>query len=146
LLGSFSFGAPPPYPGAMGQMRDLSYQQTCSELYSLYNSYKMDEPCDLRSNVSPDGYVNGNRRQAHVEVYLRHHGSIPAGYVIHHLCLNRNCVRITHLKAVTVAENSLLACRRLYPHAKAQPRRKVDPKALGVTPIRTESWPPRRTL
>jgi membrane-bound lytic murein transglycosylase B len=38
-------------------------------------------------------------------VYQVAHGPVPAGYDIHHLCNQRDCVRLDHLQLVTHAEN-----------------------------------------
>lgn len=48
----------------------------------------------------------------HRVAYEHHHGPIPAGLEIDHLCKVRNCVRPDHLEAVTHAENVARTDRR----------------------------------
>lgn len=45
------------------------------------------------------------RAYLHREIYINHHGDIPNGMVIDHLCRNRSCINIDHLEAVTNREN-----------------------------------------
>lgn len=51
--------------------------------------------------------VNGRKRKAHVHVWEKFHGPVPAGKVLDHLCRVRNCVRPTHLEPITEAQNAL---------------------------------------
>jgi hypothetical protein len=48
----------------------------------------------------------GSRRvYAHRIIYEHHHGPIPAGHLIHHICENRLCVENAHLAMVTPKEH-----------------------------------------
>lgn len=51
-------------------------------------------------------YLNGRTQTAHRAVYQLEISEIPKGLVVDHLCRVRNCVRPTHLEAVTVKENN----------------------------------------
>lgn len=59
--------------------------------------------------ISPEGYGRltgtGHHRYAHRAAWEQANGPIPAGMQIDHLCRNRRCVEVTHLEAVTQAEN-----------------------------------------
>lgn len=50
---------------------------------------------------SPTGRMEGVHRIA----YMRTHGLIPAGLVVMHICNNRKCINIEHLKLGTHKDN-----------------------------------------
>ena len=49
--------------------------------------------------------VNGRGVPVHRVVYEYHNGSIPEGHDIDHICWNRACVNINHLRLATRGEN-----------------------------------------
>lgn len=62
--------------------------------------------------VSPDGYgrigkANGSK-VAHRVIYEEMVGTIPAGFILDHICRNRKCINPKHLRPVTVGQNNHL--------------------------------------
>lgn len=55
--------------------------------------YGLIKMCDRRNH------------RAHRVAYEFAYGPVPEGLVIHHVCMNKSCVRPTHLRAVTQLEN-----------------------------------------
>ncbi len=68
-------------------------------------------PCWLRTISNKGGYsrfkINGKKIQAHVFSFVLAGGVIPLGFQLDHLCRVRNCVRPSHLEAVTCKQNIL---------------------------------------
>ena len=59
-------------------------------------------PCAPASTKpGADGYCRSRNRYAHRVAWERHHGDIPKGMHVHHLCGNRSCVDADHLALVT---------------------------------------------
>ena len=50
--------------------------------------------------------VGGVLMSAARAAYLSHHGAIPAGQVIHHVCQNGECVAPAHLVALPPSEHA----------------------------------------
>lgn len=80
------------------------------------------DDCWLWTGATSRGYGmlrDGESRGAHVVSYELHHGSVPAGLTIDHLChngsgceagvdcLHRRCVNPAHLEAIPGGENAL---------------------------------------
>lgn len=55
--------------------------------------------------IDKDGYGRRGRHLAHRLVWTQERGPIPQGLVIDHLCFNRACVNVDHLRLVTPVEN-----------------------------------------
>src|SRR5699024_2864149 len=50
--------------------------------------------------------VNGRYRRAHRYAWERIHGAVPEGMQIDHMCHNRLCVNVEHLRLVTNLQNT----------------------------------------
>lgn len=59
----------------------------------------VSDDCVNATSVNSNGYGN------HRRVYEREVGPIPAGMELDHLCLNRRCVNVLHLEAVSASVN-----------------------------------------
>ena len=60
--------------------------------------------------VDSHGYgqlrVDGRLVQAHRYAWEREHGPIPSGMVLDHMCWERSCVNVDHLRVCSQAENA----------------------------------------
>lgn len=60
--------------------------------------------------LQSDGYgqmrINGKGKRAHRYAWERIYGEIPQGMVIDHICHNRSCVNVDHLRLATRGQNS----------------------------------------
>jgi hypothetical protein len=69
----------------------------------------MTECIEAKTSTKVNGYhklwVNGKMVRAHRWAWEIINGPIPEGLVIDHMCGNRACVAIDHLRAVTQQEN-----------------------------------------
>jgi hypothetical protein len=73
--------------------------------------------------------VPGTRRVAlaHRYFYELTHGQVPAGRELDHVCRQRDCVRVSHLEAVTHAENIQRGkTAKLTPRKVAAIRRRLE--------------------
>lgn len=61
-------------------------------------------------NLGANGYgrisVHGKRMKAHRYAWERANGPIPEGMMIDHICWNRACVNVEHLRLATHAQNA----------------------------------------
>ena len=66
--------------------------------------------CWLWRTPREDGYgriqIGWTRKRAHVWTWEAINGPVPEGLVLDHLCRNRACVRLDHLRAVTPRDNT----------------------------------------
>jgi hypothetical protein len=102
---------------------------------------------------TPAGYGNmnlgnGKYGHAHRVTYEHHHGPIPDGLVLDHLCRVRECVNPSHLEAVTERENlrrgespawrshNSGVCQR--GHSLADARRHPDGRVINCRTCRRE--------
>jgi hypothetical protein len=64
---------------------------------------------ESKKSITTNGYSriykNGKHIQEHRWIWELVNGPIPKGFVIDHLCKNRACVSIDHLRMVTQQEN-----------------------------------------
>lgn len=82
------------------------------------NCTKRSGECYLwKRKLDKDGYgtfyFRKKNRRAHRVAYFIANGSIGDGMVIDHICKNRNCVAISHLREITTRQNSLENSRSL---------------------------------
>ena len=60
-------------------------------------------------SAQPRGYgwicINGRNVTTHRAMWEAHHGPVPPGLVVAHSCDNPRCVEITHLQAMSQAQN-----------------------------------------
>ena len=75
---------------------------------------------ESKKSITTNGYSrirqNGKQIQAHRWVWELVNGVIPQGMVIDHLCSNKKCVALDHLRMVTQGENIL--AHHLYPPSR----------------------------
>lgn len=77
----------------------------------------------LSHRLNQDGYFRkrwGNEKleMFHRTLWKYHHGEIPAGYEIHHICGNRACCNVKHLELIPVKEHTILTNRIRYQERK----------------------------
>ena len=83
--------------------------------------------------------VNGSQTLAHRHAYAEAHGPIPDGMLVDHICHNRACVNVDHLRLATRQQNnsnragatalSSTGARGVYPYGS---RFRVGIKSHGV--------------
>lgn len=96
--------------------RCYAAQRHDSFVERFWQNIEKTETCwPWRGNFRPNGYgrhegfYEGSYQvlSAHRMSYVLHHGPIPEGLTIDHLCRNRACVNPAHLEVVSVGENIL---------------------------------------
>lgn len=69
----------------------------------------MNTCIESKKGITTNGYsrlrINNQQIQAHRWVWELINGAIPEGLVIDHLCSNKKCVVLDHLRLVTQQEN-----------------------------------------
>ena len=98
-----------------------------------------ETPCWIWQRfIQPDGYgrcvvqtENGRKsKSAHIMVWERHRGPVPAGLELDHLCRVRACVNPDHLEPVTKTENQ-----------RRSPRCKLNASLVAeMRALRAEGW------
>lgn len=84
----------------------------------VYGDRGYATPCLIwQGRPSVQGYAriteNQVTRPAHVVIWERANGAVPAGHEVDHLCYVRMCVELEHLECVTKAENRRRAGSRM---------------------------------
>lgn len=68
--------------------------------------------CEIKGGSLKNGYARawykGKTLLAHRVAWIKSCGEIPRGCQIHHLCGNRQCVKIEHLQLMTASEHQSL--------------------------------------
>jgi hypothetical protein len=68
--------------------------------------------------LNHDGYfrrhIEGRHVMYHVYTWEKHHGKLPEGYEVHHLCGNRACCNIEHLEALDGHEHTIQGNQERY--------------------------------
>lgn len=72
----------------------------------------LDTPCKIWTGATEKtGYgrrkVKGRMWMAHRFAYQEHYGDLDPDMVVDHICFNRACVEPTHLRQITLEENSV---------------------------------------
>jgi hypothetical protein len=66
-----------------------------------------DGCCQARLGA-PGKHGRRKKIKLHIFMYEKYFGSVPKGYELHHLCKNRRCCNIFHLKPVTRRDHQIL--------------------------------------
>jgi hypothetical protein len=94
---------------ALPTTRSVTISRAASRVLAL--SVRTDSGClEYQGELIKTGYgrvhfAQHRKALAHRAVYEQARGAIPEGLELDHLCRNRACVEITHLEAVSHAEN-----------------------------------------
>ena len=72
---------------------------------------------ESNKGITTNGYsrlfINGKQIQAHRWAWELVNGKIPTGLVIDHICKNKKCVAIDHLRMVSQQENIMAGLRNI---------------------------------
>ena len=77
----------------------------------------MTECIESKRTITTNGYsrifVDGKNIQAHRWAWELVNGKIPTGLVIDHICKNKKCVALDHLRMVSQQENIMAGLRNI---------------------------------
>lgn len=89
--------------------------------------------------LNKDGYFrkrlnDGSIIMYHRYIYEQHHGKIPDGYEVHHICNNRACCNINHLELIEGVEHAILSNQERYaPRRQKAKEHWMRTRCKGVT-------------
>lgn len=74
------------------------------ERFDVWRILALREPCNSGS-YTRDHYHTAQQKGAHIVAWELAHGPVPKGLELDHVCRNKACSTVSHLEAVTHAEN-----------------------------------------
>ena len=77
---------------------------------SLRRNEELDTPCiNWPKYIGKNGYgrkyLNGKMLNAHRAIWIEANGPIDMGLVVDHICKNKKCVNLKHLRLLTQSQN-----------------------------------------
>ncbi len=112
-------------------IKETSWLTLSARLFSRTATAPWNACLPFQGQHNRDGYgvirvtdSDGRLRQmlAHRAAFITAHGAIEDDHIVHHKCFRRDCVRVSHLQAVTHAEHGKLHAAHNKKLKRALPR------------------------